>query len=213
MGRKLIVFVNESRRYKSLLEQEYLTTDCKSDVLYRELDSKIIKSHNSTREAIDNVINNNIRHATICTYDINSLSFDLTHYGFDLYVCAWVNKINKKMYNKYLKSYNKTKKIPKFIRNILGIKRSNVVNMIATEEIKSLKIYEHMSEIDKDLRYGHNLSKLLLGGLFNDAIMNSKQNNADVTYDVAVLSPASYVTKVVLTDDKHKNYMRFIKLV
>ena len=85
--------------------------------------------------------------------------------------------------------------------------------MIATEEIKSLKIYEHMSEIDKDLRYGHNLSKLLLGGLFNDAIMNSKQNNADVTYDVAVLSPASYVTKVVLTDDKHKNYMRFIKLV
>lgn len=213
MGRKLIVFVNESRRYKSLLEQEYLTTDCKSDVLYRELDSKIIKSHNSTREAIDNVINNNIRHATICTYDINSLSFDLTHHGFDLYVCAWVNKINKKMYNKYLKSYNKTKKIPKFIRDILGIKCSNVVNMIATEEIKSLKIYEHMSEIDKDLRYGHNLSKLLLGGLFNDAIMNSKQNNADVTYDVAVLSPASYVTKVVLTDDKHKNYMRFIKLV
>lgn len=213
MGRKLIVVVNESRRrYKSLLEQEYLPSECES-VLYREFDGKIIKSHNSTREAIDNVINNNIRHATICTYDINSLSFDLTHHGFDLYVCAWVNKINKKMYNKYLKSYNKTKKIPKFIRDILGIKCSNVVNMIATEEIKSLKIYEHMSEIDKDLRYGHNLSKLLLGGLFNDAIMNSKQNNADVTYDVAVLSPASYVTKVVLTDDKHKNYMRFIKLV
>lgn len=212
MGRKLIVFVNESRRYKSLLEQEHLPAECES-VLYREFDSKIIKSHNSTREAIDNVINNNIRHATICTYDINSLSFDLTHHGFDLYVCAWVNKINKKMYNKYLKSYNKTKKIPKFIRNILGIKCSNVVNMIATEEIKSLKIYEHMSEIDKDLRYGHNLSKLLLGGLFNDAIMNSKQNNADVTYDVAVLSPASYVTKVMLTDDSHKNYMRLIKLV
>lgn len=212
MGRKLIVFVNESRRYKSLLEQEHLPAECES-VLYREFDSKIIKSHNSTREAIDNVINNNIRHATICTYDINSLSFDLTHHDFDLYVCAWVNKINKKMYNKYLKSYNKTKKIPKFIRDILGIKCSNVVNMIATEEIKSLKIYEHMSEIDKDLRYGHNLSKLLLGGLFNDAIMNSKQNNADVTYDVAVLSPASYVTKVVLTDDQHKNYMRFIKLV
>lgn len=212
MGRKLIVFVNESRRYKSLLEQEYLPAECES-VLYRELDSKIIKSHNSTREAIDNVINNDIRHATICTYDINSLSFDLTHHGFDLYVCAWVNKIDKKMYNKYLKSYNKTKKIPKFIRDILGIKCSNVVNMIATEEIKSLKIYEHMSEIDKDLRYGHNLSKLLLGGLFNDAIMNSKQNNADVTYDVAILSPASYVTKIVLTDDSHKNYMRFIKLV
>ena len=212
MGRKLIVFVNESGRYKSLLEQEYLPAECES-VLYREFDSKIIKSHNSTREAIDNVINNNIRHATICTYDINSLSFDLTHHGFDLYVCAWVNKIDKKMYNKYLKSYNKTKKIPKFIRDILGIKCSNVVNMIATEEIKSLKIYEHMSEIDKDLRYGHNLSKLLLGGLFNDAIMNSKQNNADITYDVAVLSPASYVTKVVLTNDQHKNYMRFIKLV
>lgn len=211
MGRKLIVFVNESRRHKAFLD--HLTTDCESDVLYCELDSKIIKSHNSTREAIDNVINNNIWHATICTYDINSLSFDLTHHGFDLYVCAWVNKINKKMYNKYLKSYNKTKKIPKFIRNILGIKCSNVVNMIATEEIKSLKIYEHMSEIDKDLRYGHNLSKLLLGGLFNDAIMNSKQNNADVTYDVAVLSPASYVTKVMLTDDSHKNYMRLIKLV
>jgi len=212
MGRKLIVFVNESRIYKSLLEQEHLPAECES-VLYREFDSKIIKSHNSTREAIDNVINNNIRHATICTYDINSLSFDLTHHGFDLYVCAWVNKINKKMYNKYLKSYNKTKKIPKFIRDILGIKCSNVVNMIATEEIKSLKIYEHMSEIDKDLRYGHNLSKLLLGGLFNDAIMNSKQNNADVTYDVAVLSPVSYITKVVITDDQHKNYMRFIKLV
>ena len=212
MGRKLIVFVNESGRYKSLLEQEYLPAECES-VLYREFDSKIIKSHNSTREAIDNVINNNIRHATICTYDINSLSFDLTHHGFDLYVCAWVNKIDKKMYNKYLKSYNKTKKIPKFIRDILGIKCSNVVNMIATEEIKSLKIYEHMSEIDKDLRYGHNLSKLLLGGLFNDAIINSKQNNADITYDVAVLSPASYVTKVVLTNDQHKNYMRFIKLV
>ena len=212
MGRKLIVFVNESRRYKSLLEQEYLPAECES-VLYRELDSKIIKSHNSTREAIDNVINNDIRHATICTYDINSLSFDLTHHGFDLYVCAWVNKIDKKMYNKHLKSYNKTKKIPKFIRNILGIKCSNVVNMIATEEIKSLKIYEHMSEIDKDLRYGHNLSKLLLGGLFNDAIMNSKQNNADVTYDVAILSPTSYVTKVVLTDDSYKNYMRLIKLV
>lgn len=212
MGRKLIVFVNESRRHKAVLEDR-LTTDCKSDALYRELDSKIIKSHNSTMEAIDNVINNNIRHATICTYDINSLSFDFTHHGFDLYVCAWVNKINKKMYNKHLKCYNKTKKIPKFIRNILGIKRSNIVNMIATEEIKSLKIYEHMSEIDKDLRYGHNLSKLLLGGLFNDAIMNSKQNNEDVTYDVAVLSPVSYVTKIMLTDDSHKNYMRLIKLV
>ena len=212
MGRKLIVFVNESRRHKAFLDR--LLADCESDALYCELDSKIIKSHNNTKEAIDNVINNNIRHATICTYDINSLSFDLTHHGFDLYVCAWVNKINKKTYEKHLKSYIKAKKIPEFIRNILGIKCSNVVDMITTEELKSLKIYEHMPEIDKDLRYGHNLSKLLLGGLFNDAIMNSKQNNIDVTYDVAALSsPASFISKVALTKDSRKNYMRLIKLV
>ena len=218
MGRKLIVFINESRRHKAFLD--HLLADSKSDALYCELDNNIIKSHNSTREAIDNVINNDIREATIYTYDTSSLSFDLTHHGFDLYVCAWVNKISKKMYEKYLKSYIRAKKIPKFIRNILGIECSNVINMITTEELKSLKIYEHMPEIDKDLRYGHNLSKLLLGGLFNDAIMNSDKQSIAVTLkdangddDITVLSPTSFITKVMLTEDSHKNYMRFIKLV
>lgn len=86
--------------------------------------------------------------------------------------------------------------------------------MITTEELKSLKIYEHMPEIDKDLRYGHNLSKLLLGGLFNDAIMNS--NNQDLAtmfeYNITVY-PVRFISKVVLTDRLDKNYMNFIKLV
>ena len=215
MKRKLIVFINESRKHKAILD--HLLADSESDALYCELDNNIIKSHNSTREAIDNVINNDIENATIYTYDTSSLSFDLTRYGFDLYVCAWVNKIGKKMYEKYLKSYIRAKKIPKFIRNILGIECSNVINMITTEELKSLKIYEHMPEINKDLRYGHNLSKLLLGGLFNDAIMNSDNQDLATIFedDITVLTvyPARFVSKVVLTEHPDKNYMNFIKLV
>ena len=203
MKRKLIVFMNESRNHRAILDQ----------LIYRSLDDKIIKSHCETKKAIDNVINNDIENATIYTYDTSSLSFDLTHYGFELYVCAWVSKINKNFYYKYLKTYNKTKKIPKFIRNILGIECSNVVKMTNIEELKSLKIYEHMPEIDKDLRYGHNLSKLLLGGLFNDAIMNSNQDLATIFEDDITVYPARFVSKVVLTERPDKNYMHFIKLV
>lgn len=212
MERKLIVFMNESRNHKAVLDQSL--ADHKSDEIYRSLDNKIVKSHCKTKKAIDNVINNNIENATIYTYDISSLSFDLTRYGFNLYVCAWVNKINKNFYYKYLKIYNKTKKIPKFIRDILGIECSNVVKMAITEELKTLKIYEHMPEISKDLRYGHNLSKLLLGGLFNDAIMNSdNQDLATIFEDDITVYPASFVSKVVLTERPDKNYMNFIKLV
>lgn len=212
MERKLIVFINESRKHKAILDQ--LLVDHKMDEAYRNLDDKIIKSHCKTKEAIDNVINNNIENATIYTYDTSSLSFDLTRYGFDLYVCAWVSKINKNAYYEHLKTYNKTKRIPKFIRNILGIECSNVVKMAITEELKLLKIYEHMPEIDKDLRYGHNLSKLLLGGLFNDAIMNSNnQGLATIFEDNITVYPVRFISKVVLTDRLDKNYMNFIKLV
>ena len=204
MKRKLIVFMNESRNHKAIH---------KMDIRYHDLDDKIIKSHCETKKAIDNVINDDIENATIYTYDTSSLSFDLTHYGFELYVCAWVSKINKNFYYKYLKTYNKTKKIPKFIRNILGIECSNVVKMTNIEELKSLKIYEHMPEINKDLRYGHNLSKLLLGGLFNDAIMNSDQDLATIFEDDITVYPARFVSKVVLTERPDKNYMNFIKLV
>ena len=203
MKRKLIVFMNESRNHKAILDQ----------LIYRSLDDKIIKSHCETKKAIDNVINNDIENATIYTYDTSSLSFDLTRYGFDLYVCAWVSKINKNFYYKYLKTYNKTKKIPKFIRNILGIECSNVVKMTNIEELKSLKIYEHMPEINKDLRYGHNLSKLLLGGLFNDAIMNSDQDLAAIFENDITVYPTRFVSKVVLTERPDENYMNFIKLV
>ena len=203
MKRKLIVFMNESRNHKAILDQ----------LIYRSLDDKIIKSHCETKKAIDNVINNDIENATIYTYDTSSLSFDLTHYGFELYVCAWVSKINKNFYYKYLKTYNKTKKIPKFIRNVLGIECSNVVKMTNIEELKSLKIYEHMPEINKDLRYGHNLSKLLLGGLFNDAIMNSDQDLATIFEDDITVYPARFVSKVVLTERPDENCMHFIKLV
>lgn len=211
MERKLIVFMNESRNHKAILDQ--LLADHKIDEMYRNLDDKIIKSHCETKKAIDNVINNDIENATIYTYDTSSLSFDLTRYGFDLYVCAWVSKINKNFYHKYLKTYNKTKKIPKFIRNILGIECSNVVKMTNIEELKSLKIYEHMPEINKDLRYGHNLSKLLLGGLFNDAIMNSDQDLATIFEDDITVYPARFVSKVVLTEHPDENCMHFIKLV
>ena len=184
------------------------------DKIYRSLDDKIIKSHCETKKAIDNMINNNIENATIYAYDTSSFSFDLTRYGFDLYVCAWVSKINKNFYYEQLKIYNKTKKIPKFIRDILGIECSNVVKMAITEELKTLKIYEHMPEISKDLRYGHNLSKLLLGGLFNDAIMNSdNQDLATIFEDDITVYPASFISKVVLTEHPDKNYMNFIKLV
>lgn len=203
MKRKLIVFMNESRNHKAILDQ----------LIYRSLDDKIIKSHCETKKAIDDAINNDIENATIYTYDTSSLSFDLTHYGFELYVCAWVSKINKNFYYKYLKAYNKTKKIPKFIRNILGIECSNVVKMTNIEELKSLKIYEHMPEINKDLRYGHNLSKLLLGGLFNDAIMNSDQDLAAIFEDDITVYPIRFASKVVLTERPDKNYMNFIKLV
>ena len=209
MERKLIVFMNESGIHKSILDHSL----AESDEIYRSLDDKIIKSHCETKKAIDNVINNNIENATIYTYDTSSLSFDLTHYGFELYVCAWVSKINKNFYYKYLKTYNKTKKIPKFIRNILGIECSNVVKMTNIEELKSLKIYEHMPEINKDLRYGHNLSKLLLGGLFNDAIMNSDQDLAAIFEDDITVYPTRFVSKVVLTERPDENYMNFIKLV
>ena len=212
MERKLIVFMNESRIHKAILDQ--LLTYNKMDTQYRNLDDKIIKSHCETKKAIDNVINNDIENATIYTYDTSSLSFDLTRYGFDLYVCAWVSKIDKKAYYEYLKTYNKTKKIPKFIRNILGIECSNVVKMAITEGLKLLKIYEHMPEISKDLRYGHNLSKLLLGGLFNGAIMNSdNQDLATIFEDDIIVYPARFVSKVVLTERLDKNYMNFIKLV
>ena len=212
MERKLIVFMNESGNYKAILDHSL--GDCNLDKIYRSLDDKIIKSHCETKKAIDNVINNNIENATIYTYDTSSLSFDLTRYGFDLYVCAWVSKINKIFYYEQLKIYNKTKKIPKFIRNILGIECSNVVKNAITEELKSLKIYEHMPEISKDLRYGHNLSKLLLGGLFNDAIMNSdNQDLATIFEDDITVYPARFISKVVLTEHPDKNYMNFIKLV
>lgn len=212
MERKLIVFMNESGNHKAVLNHSL--ADCQMDVRYRNLDDKIIKSHCETKKAIDNVINNNIENATIYTYDTSSLSFDLTRYGFDLYVCAWVSKIDKKAYYEYLKTYNKTKKIPKFIRNILGIECSNVVKMAITEGLKLLKIYEHMPEISKDLRYGHNLSKLLLGGLFNGAIMNSdNQDLATIFEDDIIVYPARFVSKVVLTERPDKNYMNFIKLV
>ena len=212
MERKLIVFMNESGNYKAILDHSL--GDCNLDKIYRSLDDKIIKSHCETKKAIDNVINNNIENATIYTYDTSSLSFDLTRYGFDLYVCAWVSKINKNFYYEQLKIYNKTKKIPKFIRNILGIECSNVVKNAITEELKSLKIYEHMPEISKDLRYGHNLSKLLLGGLFNDAIMNSdNQDLATIFEDDITVYPARFISKVVLTEHPDKNYMNFIKLV
>lgn len=212
MERKLIVFMNESGNHKAILDHSL--ADCQMDVRYRNLDDKIIKSHCETKKAIDNVINNNIENATIYTYDTSSLSFDLTRYGFDLYVCVWVSKINKNFYYKYLKIYNKTKKIPKFIRDILGIECSNVVKMAITEELKTLKIYEHMPEISKDLRYGHNLSKLLLGDLFNDAIMNSdNQDLATIFEDDITVYPARFISKVVLTERPDKNYMNFIKLV
>ena len=205
MKRKLIVFMNESRNHKAIH---------KMDIRYHDLDDKIIKSHCETKKAIDNVINDDIENATIYTYDTSSLSFDLTRYGFDLYVCAWVSKINKNFYYEQLKIYNKTKKIPKFIRNILGIECSNVVKMAITEELKTLKIYEHMLEISKDLRYGHNLSKLLLGGLFNEAIMNSdSQDLATIFEDDITVYPARFISKVVLTEHPDKNYMNFIKLV
>ena len=212
MERKLTVFMNESGNHKAILDHSL--ADCQMDVRYRNLDDKIIKSHCETKKAIDNVINNNIENATIYTYDTSSLSFDLTRYGFDLYVCAWVSKINKNFYYEQLKIYNKTKKIPKFIRNILGIECSNVVKMAITEELKTLKIYEHMLEISKDLRYGHNLSKLLLGGLFNEAIMNSdSQDLATIFEDDITVYPARFISKVVLTEHPDKNYMNFIKLV
>ena len=212
MERKLIVFMNESGNHKAILDHSL--DDCNLDKIYRSLDDKIIKSHCETKKAIDNVINNNIENATIYTYDTSSLSFDLTRYGFDLYVCAWVSKINKNFYYEQLKIYNKTKKIPKFIRDILGIECSNVVKMAITEELKTLKIYEHMPEISKDLRYGHNLSKLLLGGLFNDAIMNSdNQDLATIFEDDITVYPARFISKVVLTEHPDKNYMNFIKLV
>lgn len=220
MERKLIVFMNESRIHKEILDQ--LLAYYKMNAQYRNLDDKIIKSHCETKKAIDNVINNDIENATIYTYDTSSLSFDLTRYGFDLYVCAWVSEINKKVYYKYLKTYNKTKKIPKFIRNILGIECSNVVKMAITEGLKLLKIYEHMPEISKDLRYGHNLSKLLLGGLFNGAIMNSDNQDLATIFeddiivypkDDIIVYPTRFVSKVVLTERPYKNYMNFIKLV
>ena len=220
MERKLIVFMNESRIHKEILDQ--LLAYYKMNAQYRNLDDKIIKSHCETKKAIDNVINNDIENATIYTYDTSSLSFDLTRYGFDLYVCAWVSEINKKVYYKYLKTYNKTKKIPKFIRNILGIECSNVVKMAITEGLKLLKIYEHMPEISKDLRYGHNLSKLLLGGLFNGAIMNSDNQDLAAIFeddiivypkDDLIVYPTRFVSKVVLTERPYKNYMNFIKLV
>ena len=220
MERKLIVFMNESRIHKEILDQ--LLAYYKMNAQYRNLDDKIIKSHCETKKAIDNVINNDIENATIYTYDTSSLSFDLTRYGFDLYVCAWVSEINKKVYYKYLKTYNKTKKIPKFIRNILGIECSNVVKMAITEGLKLLKIYEHMPEISKDLRYGHNLSKLLLGGLFNGAIMNSDNQDLATIFeddiivypkDDIIVYPTRFVSKVVLTEHPDKNYMNFIKLV
>ena len=213
MERKLVVFMNESGNHKAILDHSL--ADCQMDVRYRNLDDKIIKSHCETKKAIDNVINNNIENATIYTYDTSSLSFDLTRYGFDLYVCAWVSEINKKVYYKYLKTYNKTKKIPKFIRNILGIECSNVVKEAITEELKSLKIYEHMPEISKDLRYGHNLSKLLLGGLFNDAIMNSDNQDLVTIFedDITVYPASCFISKIVLTEHPDKNYMNFIKLV
>ena len=212
MERKLIVFMNESGNHKAILDHSL--DDCNLDKIYRSLDDKIIKSHCETKKAIDNVINNNIENATIYTYDTSSLSFDLTRYGFDLYVCAWVSKINKNFYYEQLKIYNKTKKIPKFIHDILGIECSNVVKMAITEELKTLKIYEHMPEISKDLRYGHNLSKLLLGGLFNDAIMNSdNQDLATIFEDDITVYPARFISKVVLTEHPDKNYMNFIKLV
>ena len=220
MERKLIVFMNESRIHKEILDQ--LLAYYKMNAQYRNLDDKIIKSHCETKKAIDNVINNDIENATIYTYDTSSLSFDLTRYGFDLYVCAWVSEINKKVYYKYLKAYNKTKKIPKFIRNVLGIECSNVVKMAITEGLKLLKIYEHMPEISKDLRYGHNLSKLLLGGLFNGAIMNSDNQDLATIFeddiivypkDDIIVYPTRFVSKVVLTERPYKNYMNFIKLV
>ena len=220
MERKLIVFMNESRIHKEILDQ--LLAYYKMNAQYRNLDDKIIKSHCETKKALDNAINNDIENATIYTYDTSSLSFDLTRYGFDLYVCAWVSEINKKVYYKYLKTYNKTKKIPKFIRNILGIECSNVVKMAITEELKTLKIYEHMPEISKDLRYGHNLSKLLLGGLFNGAIMNSDNQDLATIFeddiivypkDDIIVYPTRFVSKVVLTERPYKNYMNFIKLV
>ena len=220
MERKLIVFMNESRIHKEILDQ--LLAYYKMNAQYRNLDDKIIKSHCETKKAIDNVINNDIENATIYTYDTSSLSFDLTRYGFDLYVCAWVSEINKKVYYKYLKTYNKTKKIPKFIRNVLGIECSNVVKMAITEGLKLLKIYEHMPEISKDLRYGHNLSKLLLGGLFNGAIMNSDNQDLATIFeddiivypkDDIIVYPTRFVSKVVLTERPYKNYMNFIKLV
>ena len=86
--------------------------------------------------------------------------------------------------------------------------------MAITEELKLLKICEHMPEIDKDLRYGHNLSKLLLGGLFNDAIMNSNnQDLATMFEDNTTVYPVRFISKVVLTEHPDKNYMNFIKLV
>lgn len=126
MKRKLVVFMNESRNHKAILDQ--LLADHESDEIYRSLDDKIIKSHCKTKKAIDNVINNNIENTTIYTYDTSSLSFYLTRYGFDLYVC---------------------------------------------------------------------------------------NQNLDIMYEdgIPVLYPASFISKVVLTERPDKNHMNFIKLV
>ena len=94
--------------------------------------------------------------------------------------------------------------------------------MAITEGLKLLKIYEHMPEISKDLRYGHNLSKLLLDGLFNGAIMNSDNQDLATIFeddiivypkDDIIVYPTRFVSKVVLTERPYKNYMNFIKLV
>lgn len=42
-------------------------------------------------------------------------------------------------------------------------------------ELKVLKLYEHMTAVDKDIRFAHNLSRLTTGHLFDTALERSKE--------------------------------------
>ncbi len=41
--------------------------------------------------------------------------------------------------------------------------------------LKVLRLYEHMTAIDKDLRFGHNLERLTTGHIFDTALEKSKE--------------------------------------
>lgn len=121
------------------------------DLKYTSYQDEVLYNHIDTTRAIDNFLNSNNK--WVYTTDLISLNFDIIDrdtYNSNIYLACFYDKFTMKPMTKF----DKTDKI---ILKLLPIAKCN----------------EIIQNTSKEIRIGHSLMKLVVGGHFNLALERS----------------------------------------